>query len=159
MQDGSLVGCLQCTCWPQRKSVQSLHAFISCCWFMVREWENSCLHSQQFGHSLIPVDFLLCKKQRLSYTGSMDMWTGLVCLVAKSCPTLCNLTDCSLLGSSVHGDFPGRNTGVGYHFLLQGSSQPRDQIRVSCIGRQILYHWATCEALGDVRLGYYFPAA
>ena len=48
------------------------------------------------------------------------MWIELVCLVAKSCLTLCNLTDYSLLGSSVHGDFPGRNTGVGCHFLLQG---------------------------------------
>ena len=27
-----------------------------------------------------------------------------------------------------------------------GSSGTRDQIRVSCIGRQILYHWATREA-------------
>ena len=28
--------------------------------------------------------------------------------------------DCSLPGSSVHGDSPGKNTGVGCHFLLQG---------------------------------------
>ena len=28
----------------------------------------------------------------------------------------------------------------------RGSSQPRDWICVSCIGRQILYHWATWEA-------------
>ena len=27
-----------------------------------------------------------------------------VCLIAQSCPTLCNPMDCSLLGSSVHGD-------------------------------------------------------
>ena len=29
-------------------------------------------------------------------------------------------------------DSPGRNTGVGCHALLQGSSQPRDQTQVSC---------------------------
>ena len=29
------------------------------------------------------------------------------------------------------------------------SSWPRDQTWVSCIGRQILYHWATREALGS----------
>ena len=40
--------------------------------------------------------------------------------VAKSCPTLCKPVDCSLTGSSVHGDSPGKNTGVGFHFLLQG---------------------------------------
>ena len=30
------------------------------------------------------------------------------------------LMDCSLPGSSVHGILPGKNTGVGCHFLLQG---------------------------------------
>ena len=28
--------------------------------------------------------------------------------------------DCSPPGSSIHGIFPGKNTGVGCHFLLQG---------------------------------------
>ena len=28
--------------------------------------------------------------------------------------------DCSLPGSSSHGIFPGKNTGVGCHFLRQG---------------------------------------
>ena len=45
-------------------------------------------------------------------------------------------------------DPPGKNTGAGCHFLLQGSYQPRDGTHVSCIsctGRQILYHWATWE--------------
>ena len=36
------------------------------------------------------------------------------------CPTLCDSMDCSPLGSSVHGDSPGKNTGVGCHDLLQG---------------------------------------
>ena len=31
--------------------------------------------------------------------------------------------DCSLPGSSVHGILPGKNTGVGCHFLLQGIFQ------------------------------------
>ena len=41
-------------------------------------------------------------------------------LVAQSCPTLCNPMDYILPGSSVHGDSPGKNTGVGCHALLQG---------------------------------------
>ena len=32
----------------------------------------------------------------------------------------CNPMDCSPSGSSVHGDSPGKNTGVGCHFLFQG---------------------------------------
>ena len=50
--------------------------------------------------------------------------TGTVlCLVTQSCPTLCDPTDCSLPGSSVHGDSPGQNMatpGMGCHALLQG---------------------------------------
>ena len=34
--------------------------------------------------------------------------------------TLCDPMDCSLPGSSVHGDSPGKNTGVGCRDLLQG---------------------------------------
>ena len=37
----------------------------------------------------------------------------------QSCLILCNPVDCSLPGSSVHRDSPGKNTGVGCHALLQ----------------------------------------
>ena len=40
--------------------------------------------------------------------------------VAQSCLTLCNPMGCSLPGSSDHGIFPGKSTGVGCHFLFQG---------------------------------------
>ena len=45
---------------------------------------------------------------------------GVMCLVAQSCPTLCNPMNCSLPGSSDPGDSPGKNSGVGCLFLLQG---------------------------------------
>ena len=40
-------------------------------------------------------------------------------LVTQSCLTLWDPVDCSLSGSSVHRDSPGKNTGVGCHALLQ----------------------------------------
>ena len=43
-----------------------------------------------------------------------------VCLVSQLCPTLCDSMDCRPPGSSVPGDVPGKNTGVGCHGLLQG---------------------------------------
>ena len=43
-----------------------------------------------------------------------------VCLVTQLCLTLCDSMDCSPPGSSVHGDSPGKNMGVGCHALLQG---------------------------------------
>ena len=45
----------------------------------------------------------------------------LLCLVAQSCPTLCDPMDYSPPGSFVHGDSPGKNTGVGCHALPQES--------------------------------------
>ena len=41
-----------------------------------------------------------------------------LCLVTQSCPTLCDLMDCSSPSSSVPGIL--QNTGVGCHALLQG---------------------------------------
>ena len=66
------------------------------------------------------------------------------CLVVKSCLTLCHPMDCSLPGSSVLGISPGKNAGMGSHFLLQGIFPwPRDWIHVSCIGRWVLSHWGS----------------
>ena len=48
-------------------------------------------------------------------------------LVAQSCQTLCDPMDCSPPASSVHRDFPGKNTGVGFMPSSRGSSQPRDR--------------------------------
>ena len=41
-----------------------------------------------------------------------------VCLVVQSYTTLCDPMDCSPSGSSIHGDSPGKNTGVGCHSVL-----------------------------------------
>ena len=63
----------------------------------------------------------------------------------QSCPTLCNPMDCSLQGSSVHGILHTRILEWAAISSSRGSSPPREQTReyyISCIGRQILYHWA-----------------
>ena len=39
--------------------------------------------------------------------------------VAQLCPTLCDPMDCSPPGSSIHGIFPGKSTGVGCQCLLR----------------------------------------
>ena len=47
-----------------------------------------------------------------------------ICICAKSlqsCPIFATPMDCSLPHSSVHGDSPGKNTGVGCLSLLQGT--------------------------------------
>ena len=73
-----------------------------------------------------------------------------MCSVTQSYLTLRGPLDCSPPGSSVHGIFPGKNTGVGCHFLLQEvflTQGLNPRLDVSCLGRQILYHCAPWEAL------------
>ena len=62
-----------------------------------------------------------------------------LCLVTQWYLVLCNPMDCNPSGSSVHGDSPGKNTGVGYHTLLQGifPAQGSNPGLLHC--RQILY--------------------
>ena len=57
----------------------------------------------------------------------------------QSCPTLCDPMDCSPPGSSVHGDSPGKNTGVGCHALLQGIFLTQGSNRCLLQCRWILY--------------------
>ena len=106
----------------------------------------------------------------------------MLCLVAQLCPTLFDPMDYSPPGSTVHGNSPGKSTGVGCHALPQGifptqgsnsgllhrrwilyclshqenpripewvaipfsrgTSQPRNQTRVSCIAGGFFTSWA-----------------
>ena len=70
-----------------------------------------------------------------------------VCVCAKSlqsCLTLCDPMDCSPPGSSVHGILQARILEGVAISSSRGSSQSRDRTcvsYVSCIGRQVLYHY------------------
>ena len=55
---------------------------------------------------------------------------AVVYLVAQLCPTLCDPMDCSPRSSSIHGDSPDKNIGVGCHPSSSGSSQPGDRTQV-----------------------------
>ena len=63
--------------------------------------------------------------------------TSTLCL-ATLCPSLYDPMDCSLQNSLLM-DYPGQNTGVGCHFLLQGifPTQESNPGLLHC--RQILY--------------------
>ena len=73
------------------------------------------------------------------------------CLVAKLCLTLCDPMDCSPPVSSVHGIPQARILGWVAMPSSRVSFQPRDWTHFSCIGRQILYHWATRETACVIR--------
>ena len=90
-----------------------------------------------------------------SYPSSLFSWHDILTflqrkkvktLVAQSCLTPCDPMDCSPSDFSVHGDSPGKNTGVGCHSLLQGIflTQWSNPGLLHC--RQILYHLSHREA-------------
>ena len=83
-------------------------------------WKNS---NKLFGQSNTN-KWLLCTNDGV-----------VVCVFSQSCSSLWDPVDCSLPGSSAHGNFPSRNIGVGFHCLL---FPPRNQtcICVSCFGRR-----------------------
>ena len=54
--------------------------------------------------------------------------------------------DGNLPGPAVHGIFQARILEWAAIFFSRGSSQPRDRIHISGIGRWILYHWASGKA-------------
>ena len=64
-------------------------------------------------------------------------------LVAQLCPTLWDAMDWSPPSFTVHGNSPGKKTGLDCQALLQGIFPTLDETYtsfISCIGRQILYH-------------------
>ena len=65
-------------------------------------------------------------------------------LVAQSCQTLCDPTDCSLPGSSVHGISWARILERVAIFFSRGSSRPRDGTHVSCTAGRLY----TAESAG-----------
>ena len=74
---------------------------------------------------------------------------------SPSCVQLfCNPMDCSPPGS-VHGLFQARILEWVAISFSRGSSWTRSQIHVSCIGRWILYHWATRGALNLLYLNFF----
>ena len=74
--------------------------------------ELQSMGSQRVGHDYSNLSYTHYK----IYNGTC---IAVLCLVIQSRPTLCDPLDYSPPGFSVHGDSPGKNTGVGCHALPQ----------------------------------------
>ena len=70
----------------------------------------------------------------------------------QSCLTLCDPTDHSSPGSSVHGDSPGKNPGVVCHALLQGISLTQGS-NSHLIGMKLTSHMSLALAGGFFATG------
>ena len=112
----------------------------NCLWDAIINRSDSIAH-QRKGTITIIIDTLhgVATTWNSAFTDSSPcLWTRL-CLVSQSCLTLCDPMDCGPPGSSVHGDSPGKNTGMGCHFLLQGIFPTRGLNPGLPCCRQILY--------------------
>ena len=113
----------------------------------------------QPGENVPAKEYSICK-------GTV-IWNSIscLCLVTQSCLTLCKPVDCRPPVSSVRGDSPGKNTGVGCHALLQGifPTQGSNTGLTHC--REILYRlsyegsptyhvWETISSLVCLKLGF-----
>ena len=87
-------------------------------WFTWFHIINGCQGMQSYRemhHRILP----MFPPQAGQYQASSRA-CAVLCLVAQSCPTLCDSIDYSPSSSSVHRDSPGKNTRVSCHALLQG---------------------------------------
>ena len=77
----------------------------------------------------------------ISYHPGTALWKRmyLMVLVTLSCPTLWDSTDCSLVGSSVHGISQARILEWTAISFSKESSWPRDWTWVSCIANRCFY--------------------
>ena len=111
-------------------------------------WESN--PSQLFGRRLCSLLYHQCCLNYTQIFYSVNKWLIKAvkelnrkdgCMRAKSLqlyPTLFNLMDCSPPGSSVHGDSPGRNTGVGCHAIPFQGIFPTQRANP---GLSCLLHW------------------
>ena len=134
-------------CWPGSR-----------CWASVRApWPLSTISSAtdwlpDAGNCLLVsssflvyerAKYLRCSTQQGHWVQAAARWCGPweLCVCAPSCPTLCNPMDWSPPGSCVHGLLQARILDWVLISYSTGSSPPRGRTCVSCIARQVLYHW------------------
>ena len=114
----------------------------------------------KWGSRLVPPEYkttmLQGPKTEPQISGIPDpgKWSLCCCLFAQSCPNLCDLMDCSPLGSFVHGISQARILEWVAISFSRGSSQPRDWTCISCIGRWILYHRASRKPTWSLPLAW-----
>ena len=117
---------------------QTWNQMLVSCYFSVWLW-TCCL-------TMMSIVLFIYGPRMVRHTSQMvrrtEMKICVVCLVDQSCLILCKPMDCSPPGSSVHGILQARMLEWVAIPFSRGSSWHRGQTCVSCISRQILYHWA-----------------
>ena len=115
-----------------------IHIYIICENMQNNFWNYLLLYYVSY-HFLFCYSLSFRLETFLRYLGNIK-WVNVK--VAQSSPTLCNPMD-----YTVHGILHARILGWIAIPFFGGSSQPRNQTRVSCIAGRFITKWATREAL------------
>ena len=97
-----------------------------------------------------PLIYKFINLGRLIVLTCVCVWCVRVCMLSHSvmCDSFATLWTVAYQ-APLSWDFPGKNTGVGCHALLQGifpTQGLNPHLSVPCIGRWILYHCSTWES-------------
>ena len=128
----------------QQKQIAYITAYI---WNLKKYYSQSYLQSRNRDTDVEYKRMNQAGEGRIAWTGRLAyIHCSRCCLVTKSGPVLLwpqGLRPTRLL---CPWDFPGKNTGMGWHFLLQGLF-PTQGLNLCLLHyKQILYHWAIREA-------------
>ena len=108
-------------------------------WYMINSNIYKALNTLHFPK--------LCKSVQISFFSSTHVRLLLLSSSRSRFWLFRATMDCSLPGSSVHGISQTRILEWIAISFPRVSSRPGDQTHVSCIGRWILYHWATSTTI------------
>ena len=133
----------RCTYVPS--TAESFNPGILCSWSCsCRSGHNVPLSAWQDKSFCLFCHFLI--SLRMASTMPFRSRALIIVLVPQSCLSLCDPMGCSPPDSSVHGDSPGKNAGVGCHFLLQEIFPTKGSSQVSCIAGRFFIIWITRKA-------------
>ena len=104
---------------------------------VMTKWIN---YTYTYVHSM-GLNYRVSSRVPMLYSEWVSEWSR------SSCQPLCDPMDCSLPGSSLHGILQARVLEWVAISFSTGSSQPRDQTRVSCIPGRRFNLWATSRSL------------
>ena len=116
---------------------------LQCC---IAKW-----FSYIYVYAFFLIFFSIVVYHRMSAIAPRAIQQVVVVVQLLSCAWLCNCTDCSLPGSCVPGIFQVRILEWVAISSSRGSSWPRDW---TCIGRWVLYCWATWDFCKDLEFSY-----
>ena len=134
--------------------VHFLHSLVSYLLFYPNLWAESDCSMYQVSEEVSHTRNILLFVKLYSRKSEQYVWEWIprmleqivLWLISQLCPTLWDPMDCSPPGYSVHGDSPGKNTGMGCHALLQGIVPAQGLNQVSCTAGRFFTVWATREA-------------